>query len=191
MVMYYSQTVDQSQLGTGKTEIKMFMDDEWAYISNQTADGDVSFKYQIDMVDEKYSQTQNTLDMIKPLPEKYYEGYELVPDADGSYTVDVELDLDDFSEIFSAAMDNVAANNGVGVSDHEISNTSASITVKDGYVVKYKVSFDMSMEIEGIDTDYNFDFDITYTDIGKKFDLTLPEGFEDFPDYTEILATNG
>ena len=191
IVLYYCQTIDQSELGSGTTTVETFMDSEWAYVSQHTAGENVAFKYRINEVDEIYSETQNALDMVKPLPEEYFEDYELVPNADGSYTVDVEIDLDDFSEIFDETMETVAESNGVSISSREISNTKASITVKDGYVVSYLVAFDMSMQVEGVDAVYSFSIDISYTDIGKEFTLTPPEGFEDFPDYTEALQAQG
>ncbi len=189
-IMHFTQTSDLSQLGQGTNSLDMFIDREWVYYT-QTANGiATSFKYSVEAVGGFDKSTIGCINMLQPIPEAYLADKDLVPAADGSYTTSVEVNLDDFEKIYSELIDSLASSYSTSVDGITLSGPKAEITVKDGYVTNYRLFFVMKMVVDGVDVEYNFDFDINYKDHGKAVTLTPPAGAENYPDYTEYAVAN-
>ena len=61
-----------------------------------------------------------------------------------------------------------------------IENGSVSVTVKDGYVTNYDLSYRMSMEVYGIVADATVTASVEFVNPGKTVTITPPECYESF-----------
>lgn len=167
-------TISMSMLGES-IEMEMYQDSEWTYI---VSDG-TSYKTSISAEDSEYDYSDDMNDMIQLIPEELLENVTLTTGSDGSQTVTVSVPDEKFAEIyddFLAGLDTA----GIEGADINISEAVVTITVANGYVSVYDMSFKMDMEIEGVSAATDVKASVKYSDPGAEVTITPPEGYQDF-----------
>lgn len=162
-------------------EMPMYMEGDWVYSSV------MGMNYKTRVEDSEESAYANAVeDMVKDLPEELFEGLEMTLNEDGSETVELSIPQDQFNELFEATLDSVSDTAGEGYSDVSVSDTKVSITIKDGLVSVYDISYKMSMKTEGlsegelIDVEADAHVILTFTAFGDEVVITPPEGYLDY-----------
>ncbi len=167
-------------LGMSST-VDMYSEGDWAYI---TAD-DESFKMNLEDAKEQVGSTDTSyLESI--IPADIFEGTEIIENEDGTKSVELVIPDDRFTEIFPTMLDSMTSTMGTGTAaDIKISNAKITITVADGLIKGFDMTFDMEMTIEGIAVTASAKVESDYLAFGEDVVITPPEGYLDFPDYSE------
>lgn len=171
----YEMFLTMDMMGT-KTEMNMYQDEEWMY----AVSADTAYKTKKDAAEGGYAS--NADNMLKTLPEELFVGKTMTDNGDGSSTVTLDIPSDMFAEIYDDIVDNAAATNGVDVEGVGLKDTRISITVKDGYIREYKMSFTMVMTVSGMETSTVMDMTAKYNSINEKITVNYPDGYKDFPE---------
>ena len=157
-------------------EMQIYTEGDWAYVS---ADG-LNYKMKMEDLQGETGVSDQSDAMMQKLSEDLFKDVTPVKNSDGSQTVTVSIPTEQFADLFDEMIDSMTSNAGVAVDDLTISNAQAVITVKDGYVTTYKISFTMGMTVEGVQIETNANASITYNDPGKQVTVTPPEGYQNF-----------
>ena len=160
--------------------IDMYMEDGWIYA---TAMGE-SYKSRVTDEDD---YTQDIDDMLKELPEDYLNELEVTVNPDGSETVVLAMSGDEFSEIFSSTITDVANSAADAFDALEITETGVKITIKDGMISLYSINFVMTMQSEGVEIVSTATADMAFTAFGDDVVVTPPEGYLDFPEESDSI----
>lgn len=168
-------TVSMSLLGTNVT-VDVYQEGDWAYLS---MDG-MQYKMNISEAESEYDYTDDMKNMLQTLPEYLLEGIEFTENEDGSKTISVNISDEEFTELYDELLEDLSATSGVNPEDLEVSDAVVSITIKDGYVLEYDMEFTMAMTVEGVETDTDVAYKLTYNNPGQAVTITPPEGYQDF-----------
>ena len=175
-----SMNVKMEMLGM-ELEMPMYMEGEWIYASVMG----MNYKMRADENETEAAYAESVSDMLQILPEDVLEGVEMTLGEDGSETVSVPLSDEKFMELFGDVASS-AANSASGAdSDVSLADATVSITVKDGLVSVYGISFTMNMQMdigEGQPTDVaaGVTATVTFTEFGDTVVITPPEGYENY-----------
>ncbi len=178
--------VKTSMMGM-KIDMEIYTDGEWAYISTGGA-AEMSYKQKMDSPDFNYDMAGSAQSMVKEIPAELLENVEVKKNDDGSKTVELSISDEDFKELFEDVINDAAADSAgeADIDDIAIKNAKVSVTVADGYVKSYELSFDMDMEVEGTKMTAETEMSIEFKSYNKELTITPPEGYEKFEDYDKM-----
>ena len=155
--------------------MEMYQEDGWGYY---VSDGE---KYKINLEEQESAEyTQNLEDLMQKLPEDIMKKADIESGKDGSATLTVELGEADFNNLFGDYMEGL----GYGTEGATIKGASVSMTAKDGYLTVYKMNMEMEMNVEGAVTQASAEITATYDNPGKSVEITPPDGYKDFPEFS-------
>lgn len=103
---------------------------------------------------------------------------------DGSRTVSTAVDGEKFQEVFAEAMEMLDGFAALGENtDVSIESSELEYTIKDGYVISYKMKYTMNMTVNGTEATCNMEATAELYNPGKPVTITPPEGYQSFPLY--------
>ena len=174
-----SSKLSMKMLGQ-EMKLDMYQEGKTAYITM----GDTKYKITVDGEnDNEYDYTDDMQDVMQDLPEELFENISFTETEKGQeITVNVPESM--FEEIYDDVIESAGATSGASVDDLKVSNTKVTVCINDGYVVLYKMSFKMNMDIEGIKSESDVSASVEYKNIGKKVTVTPPEGYKDYEEYS-------
>lgn len=171
----YSQ-VSTSIMGQ-TTQIDMFQEGNWAYV---TAMGQ-SFKTDISE-GNPYDQTGSAENIMMDLPQELLEDLPMVQNPDGSQTVTISIPNEAFSEIYGDMLESINSSSGAGsAASIHIKDATVEITVENGYIAEYSMSFAMDMTMSGVEANSTVTAGIVFHDPGQDVVITPPAGYQDYP----------
>lgn len=171
----------------------IYLESNMLYISTSG----MNYKLKVEESDGEYDYVNDVNSIIKNLPEDLLENIEFEENDDGSKSVTVLVDEARFKELFadlvkSSAEDTAMDDNddGDSVADNimekiSVSDATVKITVKNGYVLTYEISYSMTVSTVLGDTSANVKASVTYNNPGDAVEITPPDGYKDFADYSE------
>lgn len=165
-----------TMMGVETTNV-IYIEDGWAYIC---ADG-VGYKTNAKEVIDDNDYSKQLKDVVTLIPEKHLTNANVVKNADGSKTVTVEFDKDSFLEF---AKDSVLSTSDVESieSIKSLDNIKITFTVDNNSFKEYKMSFDMVVDADGVETTAKTDVTVKYNDTTNGVTITPPEGYKNFED---------
>ena len=170
-----SATIAMSMFGQ-TFDIDMYAEDEWIYMSSNGE----NVKMSADDADGEYDYTDDIQSMIKDLPKDVLKDAEIVKNDDGSKTVALDLASDVFEDVYDDLIKSVNDSSDTEASNVEISDAKVKITVADGYISVYDISFDMDITVSEIETSSSVKCTVTFKDPGKDVEIAPPEGYKNF-----------
>ena len=156
--------------------MQMYQEGEWAYVVMD----DFGYKYNLEDELGGMDYADSAKNMLAEIPEDLLLGVEPVKAEDGSQTVTISIPGEKFSEIYNELIEDVAAESGALMGETNISDAVVTITIADGYVTVYDISFTMNMTEEGISTAVEAKVTLTFDNPGQDVEITPPEGYQDF-----------
>ena len=165
-------------------EYEMYVEDGWVYML-QNGDGYKMSTH--DAFDDEDDVTETFDDFFQELPETVYKDIKIVKNDDGSKSVSLSIPNDVFEDAYSDLTDSVmdSVTEGVAFSDLTLKNAVLDITVKDGYISVFEITFDMSMRIEGTRVTVAVKEQLIMKDMGDDVQVEPMEGYENFPLITQ------
>lgn len=155
--------------------MEMYQEDGWGYY---VSEGE---KYKVNLEEEvNIEYTHNLDNLMQKLPEEIMKNADIESGKDGSATLTVELGEEDFKEIFGSYMEDL----GYGTEGATIKGASVTMKAKDGYLTSYEMNMEMEMTVEGVVAQAAANITATYDKPGKGVEITPPEGYKDFPEYS-------
>lgn len=174
----------------------VYQENDMLYVSSSG----LNYKMKISESDGEYDYVGDVNNIIKDIPEDLLENIEFVKNDDGSQTATVTIDDARFKEIFKdlvmdsaedSSMDDTYENDEITdivddiMQNISIKDATVKITVKDGYVSVYEISYSMTVTIESVETTSAVKASVTYNNPGKAVEITPPDGYKDFGDFSE------
>ena len=177
--------IDMAMTMMGETaKMEMYMEGEWAYYVMD----DFKYKMKISELDASDDYSDSVDSLVQDLPEDLLKDIKLEEKSDGSKSVTIDISADKFSELYKDIMEGMNSSAGAGTDNVEITGCSVSLTMKDGYITEYAMSYDMQMTVEGISVTANAEAAVVYKNPGSKVTVTPPEGYQDFQDMGGIVG---
>ena len=173
--------VIQSQISTSvmgqSTQIDMYQEGNWAYI---TAQGQ-NFKADIS-AGNPYDQTGSFDNIMMDLPENLLANLPMVQNPDGSQTLTLSIPNEAFAEIYGDMLESINSSTGTGsATSLSIKDATVKITVANGYLAEYSMSFSMDMTVTGVETNSSITAGIIFHNPGQDVVITPPAGYQDYP----------
>lgn len=185
----------------------VYMEDGMFYVS---ASG-MNYKLKAEESDEDYDYVGSVNGIIKDIPEDLLESVELVKNDDGSNTATISMDDARFKELFKdfvceSAQDTIidddeentdadddTENNFMDNILEKITVTDATVkvTVKNGYVLVYELSYSMKVSTIIGESTSSVKASVTYNNPGQPVEITPPDGYKDFKDYSDFNIFDG
>lgn len=165
-------------------EMDIYMEDGWMYFSMGETEYTEAEQYKTNMAEfmAEYDFTGDAQDLLKELPDDLLADVVPVKNEDGSRTVSVVLSADVFNEVFAELVESIGETSGAE-GDISIGDAKVEITVlENGYYSDYKVEYQMSVNVSGIDADCNVVMSMHYNDPGTPVEITPPEGYMNYPE---------
>lgn len=168
----------------------IYQEQDMLYI---TAD-DMSYKMKVEESDGEYDYIGDINNVINDIPEDLLENIELASNDDGSKTATISIDEARFKELFKdlikdSAEDTVVDDDGSivdNVMDNiTIKDATVKITVKNGYVSVYEISYSMTVSTILGDTSASVKTSVTYNNPGETVEITPPNDYKNFGDYSD------
>jgi len=163
------QEMTVSILGIESTN-RMYYENGWSY----NIQSGISYKVQNEMEKNLFAGIYNdnaSLFVITAL----FTGKQFTDNADGTRSVSAEIPQE-FMEQFGAA-----ATAGL-----EVSTMTLIYTLNGNDLHSIGLNFSVTVELEGIALDMDYEMTYTLVNPGEAFTITPPEGYQDFTDYTNI-----
>lgn len=132
---------------------------------------------------EDMGDSSGLADVLTVFPSEVFEGVEIVKNDDGTKSVEFNLTQDLLGELYSSLVDSLSETTGGEGSEVELSDAKIKITVKNGEVSKFVMSFDMIMSIMGIDASASCTMSFDFVAFDDDVKITPPEGYLAFPEY--------
>ncbi len=179
-------TVSTQMLGMDM-EIEMYQEGDWAYIRMKGAE------YKVNMAAEEaaeYDYTDEAQAMLQDLPEDLFKDVKAQENEDGSATVTVPIPNEVFTTVYKdllASLNDSADEEGMKVT---VKDAVVKITVADGYVTVYDMSFGMDVDVMGMATSYQVKGAVKYINPGADVTVTPMEGYQDFKELSEDTLFN-
>lgn len=164
--------IGMSMLGQS-IDMEMYQEGQWAYMVM----GDMKYKAK---TDEATGITDNAGNMLKDLPDTLLENVTFVKNEDGSQTATIAVPDDQFAGIYEDFIKGLNTGTEVDISKVKIMDAVVKITVANGYVTVYDMSFKMDMTAEGVEAAAEVKANITYDNPGGVVEITPPQGYKDF-----------
>ncbi len=183
----FSATMSTSLLGMA-VEADLYCDGEWVYYSG---DG-MEYKMPAEESGDEYDYTGDIDAMLKDIPGELFKDKQFAKNDDGSSTVIIDVPNEVFAEIYDELIDSMnEESTDEAVGDVEISDAKISITIKDGYISVYDISFKMSMTTYDVESTSEVKTSVTFKNPGEKVTVTPMEGYQDFEEYDPYAAFEG
>lgn len=163
-------------------KMEMYMEGDWAYY---VMDG-YKYKVKISELESEEDYSESVGSLLQDLPDDLLKDIELEEKSDGSKSVTIEIAADKFADLFEEIMEDMNSSTGTGTGAAEITDCSVTLTLKDGYITEYAMSYDMEMTVEGIAFTGSAEASISYKNPGTKVTVTPPEGYKDFEEMSGI-----
>lgn len=181
-----STDVSMSVLGEGmlenSMEMSMYLADGWLYMDMGEL-GKIKAKQGSYLVAD-YDYNDDLDDMMVDIPDEVLEELEIKTASDGSKTVTITLDDETFSELYKDMLSEMKNSfDSLGNVDHDtirFSDAVISITVQDGYLWKYAMSFEISVAVGDGTAVTEVEVMVTYNDPGKDVKVTEPDDLDSY-----------
>ena len=121
-------------------------------------------------------------DILTEFPSEVFEGVEIVKNEDGTKTVEFTLTKEQLADLYKELVDSVTETAGGEDTEVDLSDAKIKITVKSGEIYEYIMSFDMVMNVMGIEATAECTIDCDYVKFDDDVVITPPEGYLDFPE---------
>lgn len=178
-------SLDISMSFFGQTvAFEIYQEGNWVYMVM----GDMKYKAPAESAGEDLDYTENFDEILKKIPESVLKDVELVKAADGSQTATIPFPAEMFGEIYEDIIESMGSEAGMDLEDMQISDAVVKITVADGYITVYDLSFKMGMTVEGVSTSAEAKATITYDNPGKDVTITPPEGYQSFEETSGLFG---
>ncbi len=162
-----------------KMSVTSYSDGNYVYVSQ---DGE-GYKMSIEEADGEYDYAEDVDDMLKELPEDLIKDVTLEEGEDGEYKLTVNVPNETFNELYGDLIDGMSESSvGEIVDEISVSDCKIVVTVKDGYVSSYDITFKMEMAVEGMNTSSSVTAKVEFVNPGKSVSIIAPDGYEDFED---------
>ena len=168
-----NMTVSATILGTTVTS-EEYYEDGYAY----GVEEGIGYKYKSEDTDVTEHDS-----MIQSIPEDLLKDVEVVTNADGSKMIELAFTPEKFAEIYKDFI--AEMNSDEDIENMTISGQSVRITVNNGYVTEYALSFTMTGVSSDVKTSNEINAIATYTNPGTNAVPTPPMGYKDFQEITE------
>ena len=162
-----------SMMGSTMTATS-YSDKDWVY--SVSADGNYKQK-----IEEESDQLAQMDSIMQTLPSEVYEGVEAVKNEDGSSSVTVAIPDNVFNETYAELLETVKSSFSSQNADVTIANAVVTVKVKDGFVAKYDITFDMTVSVSGTTGVVDVVASVEFTQY-EGVTVTLPTGCENFPE---------
>jgi len=169
-------TVVMSMMGK---EIKMsvYQEGEDGYVVID----DMKYKAKISDDNSSYDYKDDVNDIVKAIPKEFFKGVKSQKAEDGSVRVELSVNNDKFSEIYSEFIEEIMENTGVSDdSDTRLTNAKITVNVKDKYVLSYGLQFDLGVTVNGTSANVKVNTCVTYSNHNEKIQITPPEDYKNF-----------
>ena len=173
-----SETAGQGY--TGNTHI--YLEDQGAYYTLYS----FHYKMKIDDAGDETDYTEAVTELMQDIPAELLKNVKLEKQADGSRTVTITLTDEQLSEIFEETVEGITDELGSDLDDLVVNNAKVTIAIKDGYVTKYALQYHVSVEAMGIKMEADAEVSVALKNPGSKVTATPPEGYKDFPDWSNL-----
>lgn len=161
-----------------KIEMDVYSDGKWSYFSTSGQ----KYKQKIDEENKSYSDTANSL--LQDIPEDVLKDVEPVKNDDGSYTIEFEMDSEQFKEVFEEAIKSAESSSGSAEEGSvDIDDAKIKIVIDDEYIKTYEISFDMSMKVSGQTAEASVEMSIEFKDYNGEYNIEPPT---DYKKYKEL-----
>lgn len=162
-----------------ETTMEMYKEGEWIYLASEALGG--GFKISAEESEGEYDFAKDVDEIVAEIPEELLEDAEVVKNDDGSKSVSVVIPKEKFSEIYGDLLKTVTEMNG-GDEDAKASasDITVKVTVDDGYISSYDISFKLSMTLFGQTVESDVTASVTFKNLGEEVTITPPEGYADF-----------
>lgn len=167
--------MEMSAMGVS-IEMEMYMEDEWIYV-NAFGSG---LKINADAYEAANGSINTGADYLETLPEEILKDVELIANSDGSQTATVSVPNDVFTTLFEDLIDSANSTASTDAESVTVNNAMIVMTIKDGYIVTYDISFEMVIENSGESITAKVSAKTKYNDPGMDVTITPPEGYQSF-----------
>ncbi len=179
---HFRADVSMSIMGQS-IDMQMYAEDGWLYITMYGQ----SYKMSLLDAGDEFDYTDTLDDMVQKLPKEIFEGKTMTKNSDGTQSITLELPSEMFADIFDDAIASVGetAGSAESLDGIKIDNTSVTVTVRDGYLTNYDITFSMEMVVEGMNATAAVDIKTEYKAYGDDVVIEPLEGYESFPELDE------
>ncbi len=183
-------------MGSMELKTSVYQEEDMLYVS----ENGLKYKQKIAESDGEYDCIGYVNNIIKDIPDDLLESIELVKNEDGSQSASLTIDDARFKEIFRDLVLDSADDSSTGEDDEydmaegviddimqyiSINDATVKITVKDGYVSVYEISYSMTADVESVKTTSSVKASVTYNNPGEPVEITPPEGYKDYGPFSE------
>jgi hypothetical protein len=155
----------------------VFRAGEWYYLAVE----DMQYKTRVESLTAELDYAADVSDLLQVLPDKVMEKAEIVK-ADGAITAKVALTGEELGEIFADLTKDLAKEMSVDAFD-ALQAGEVSITVHDGYVESYALSFGVQVSVLGVVTETAVSMSLEFISPGEDVTVNPPYGYENYPEY--------
>lgn len=161
-------------------KMKMYMVDNWLYMDMD----DAKLKVRADSeMGESYDYSDNMDGMLQDIPAEVLKDVK-IEEKKGQKIMTFELDDSTFNDLYDDLLEEMYDSlDGLGVSGKmtlRFSNAVITVAVKDDYLSKYSMSFDMSATVGTQVTRAEVDMTLTFDDPGKDVTVKLPSDLKEY-----------
>ena len=163
-------------MGIASTTVE-YTDGEWVYIN---MDG-TTYKQKKSDPSMSMFNAGSVKTLLQVLPEDLLAECEIAKNEDGSKSVSLQIPADTFVALYDPMLKNL--NQTVASPDEDVTHGDADVTltVKDGYLVKYEMSYTVSLNVEGQSIGASMKVAVDINNPGQDVVITPPEGYAAFP----------
>ena len=155
-------------------DAQIYQENGWSY----TVIGEGKHKTQSEPQTDQYNYSE---EMMQVIPEELMQDVKMEKGVDGAAKATITIPGEKFTEVYSDLVDELSGNLVEGA-DLTVENAVVTISVKDGYIGAYDMSFSLTASDGEEVTTLDVEASITYENPGKSVEITPPEGYQDFPE---------
>jgi len=162
-------------------KMTMYSENGWGYY---VMDGQ-EYKTYLGTEDDEYTSMANSL--VESLPDNILDNQKVIKNSNGTRSVKVTLTKEQFGDIYADFVEEMYASMMGGssdISELEIDDIVITYTVaSSGYLSKYEMSFNMGVNVQGINTTTTVKATMDYYEFdADKITITPPAGYQNFPE---------
>ena len=157
-------------------QMQLYQEGEWVYIVY----GDMKYKMPAADATDDMDYTDNLGNMLQDIPEELLTDVQMVKEENGAMSATISFPEEQFAKIYDAFIGDMNTQIGVDIGEFAVRDAQVKITIADGYVSAYEMSFTMVMTVEGVETATDVKAGVTYKNVGEDVTVTPPEGYQDF-----------
>lgn len=165
-----------TMMGITSTTVE-YTDGEWVYINQ---DG-TTYKQKKSDPSMAMFNASSVKTLLQVLPEDLLAACEIVKNEDGSKSVSLQIPAATFVSLYDSMLKNL--NQTVASPDEDVTHGDANVTltVKDGYLVKYEMDYTVTLDMEGQEIGASMKVAVDINNPGQDVVITPPEGYAEFP----------